>query len=120
MGAEPNRSIGNGHYSANNTNRVINFPCIHWRDCGLIGGGCCAIDAFDGHRPSFGTCMACEKYEGPPRGLGDSIHNFTTLTGIKALRQSAAAVAVLGPCNCEDKRKRLNREHPSQTVSASM
>ena len=41
--------------------------CKHWRDCGLTGGGCCAIDAAE--KPSFGFCLSvCEKYEGPPRG----------------------------------------------------
>ena len=43
------------------------IPCNHWRDCGIIGGGCCAIDAYD--RPSIGVCLTqCKKYKGPPRG----------------------------------------------------
>lgn len=97
---------------------MTTFPCTHWRDCGKHGGGRCAIGAHDD--PSFGTCMGCDKYEGPARGRGDRFDKFTTITGIKALRHSSAAVAVLGPCKCEEERQRLNREHPSQAVSASM
>lgn len=36
----------------------MSVNCEHWRDCGVIGGGCCAIKKFN--RPSFGTCnIAC-------------------------------------------------------------
>jgi hypothetical protein len=51
---------------------VMGIPCRHWRDCGVLRGGCCAIDAYD--KPSFGVCLShCTKYKGPPRGAGDLI-----------------------------------------------
>ena len=40
--------------------------CQHWRDCGITGGGCCTIGAYEG--PSLGTCLlACKQYEGTDR-----------------------------------------------------
>lgn len=36
--------------------------CEHWRDCGLIDGGCCAIGAV--HQPSVGTCARCASFTG--------------------------------------------------------
>ena len=40
--------------------------CKHWRDCGVQGGGCCAIGAYK--VPSYGVCiLACKQYEGPAR-----------------------------------------------------
>ena len=42
------------------------IPCKHWRNCGVTGGGCCAIGVYN--RPSFGVCLsACTKYDGPER-----------------------------------------------------
>ena len=42
------------------------MPCKHWRDCGLVGGGCCNADAYE--KPSFGVCLkVCTKYDGPSR-----------------------------------------------------
>jgi len=44
----------------------VTIRCKHWGDCGITGGGCCEIKAYD--RPSFGVCLhICTKYEGPPR-----------------------------------------------------
>jgi hypothetical protein len=63
--------------------------CKHWQDCGVSGGGCCAINAFD--RPSAGVCMnACKLREAIPdwtpkqksRGLGDTIAKITSAIGI--------------------------------------
>ena len=34
--------------------------CTHWTDCGVSGGGCCGLKLYGG-RPSFGTCMQCNK-----------------------------------------------------------
>jgi hypothetical protein len=35
------------------------MACEHWQDCGITGGGCCGIKAYD--RPSLGTCRQCPK-----------------------------------------------------------
>ena len=45
--------------------------CKHWRDCGLEGGGRCAIDAFGEGSVSFGVCLdRCDAYDGPPTDRG--------------------------------------------------
>ncbi len=42
------------------------IPCTHWQNCGVVGGGCCAIEKYD--RPSYGVCLqACTAYDGPLR-----------------------------------------------------
>ena len=44
----------------------MQIPCSNWRDCGVIGGGCCAAAVYQ--RPSYGVCaIACRKYDGPDR-----------------------------------------------------
>ena len=46
---------------------MTSLPCKHWRECGVQGGGCCAIGVQE--RPSFGWCLTrCDKYDGPDRG----------------------------------------------------
>ena len=58
------------------------IPCRHWRECGVVGGGCCSIDAYQ--RPSVGTCLTqCNKYDGPSRGNIGTQYLMTEL----ALRQ---------------------------------
>lgn len=42
--------------------------CRHWRDCGIRGGGCCALARYGG-KPSWGTCAKCR--DRSFRGLGD-------------------------------------------------
>lgn len=40
--------------------------CIHWSACQVRGGGCCAIDKFNG-RPSLGVCnRVCQDREARP------------------------------------------------------
>jgi hypothetical protein len=36
----------------------VSVDCPHWSDCGVKGGGCCALGRFGG-RPSRGTCLIC-------------------------------------------------------------
>ena len=33
----------------------MSIDCPHWRDCGIKGGGCCAVGKYN--RPSFGVCL---------------------------------------------------------------
>lgn len=35
------------------------LDCIHWSDCNVSGGGCCAEQRFGG-MPSIGVCEICE------------------------------------------------------------
>ena len=78
------------------------IPCKHWRDCGVVGGGCCAKDAYD--RPSFGTCLQlCQAYEGPDRGAGDTVARVI----------KAATLGRVTPCKkCGKRRQKLNRVLP--------
>lgn len=61
-----------------------------------------------GGKPSDGVCRLCPHYEGPSRGLGDTIDKITTATGIKA-----AVKAFMGDdCGCEKRRQSLNQLFP--------
>ena len=51
----------------------MTIPCKHWRECGVNGGGCCDIGAYQ--RPSFGVCLVhCKQYDGPDRGNIGSVY----------------------------------------------
>jgi hypothetical protein len=45
------------------------------------------------------------------RGLGDSIHKFTTATGIKAMVDKVSQGLNI-PCGCEARRQALNKAVP--------
>lgn len=118
----PDRSYCNG---------VMMIPCKHWSDCGMKHGGCCGLEQPPhGKRVSLGICMkVCEKYDGPDRGAGDTLHRITTSTGIAALVKGAVATvnAVANKvadatgkprpapkdCGCGRRRNRLNEIAPS-------
>ena len=46
-----------------------------------------------------------------PRGLGDSIANFTTKTGIKAVVNKMAN-SLNKPCGCQQRQDYLNKKFP--------
>lgn len=46
-----------------------------------------------------------------PKGLGDSIENFTKATGIKAVVDKVSDMTGK-PCGCADRRDALNRMFP--------
>lgn len=59
----------------------MTVPCKYWRHIGLKGIGRCAIGMYD--MPSYNKCLYhCGAYEGPPRGLGDLIHNGAKRIGL--------------------------------------
>ena len=49
------------------------------------------------------------------KGLGDSIHKFTTRTGIKSLAQMASKAVGSQDCGCNKRRKLLNKQFPYKT-----
>ena len=59
--------------------------------------GYCAIGAYgDGVQVGRSACMACPKYDGPQRGLGDTIAFISGVFGVK-------------PCGgCKQRQKTLN------------
>ena len=86
------------------------IPCVNWQDCGVDGGGGCAINAYGENKTvAFSVCLrACQQYDGPARGRGDVIHKV-------------AKVVTLGlaePCNgCQDRRVTQNAKHPSKLLA---
>lgn len=81
-------------------NNVI--PCKHWENCNITHGGGCKINAYQ--KPSHGICLKiCNQYDGPDRGLGDSIKRaIQTLTAGK-----------IKPCSaCQKRQHKLNQLLP--------
>tara|TARA_R100000005_G_C4929085_1_gene158905 strand:+ start:342 stop:512 length:171 start_codon:yes stop_codon:yes gene_type:complete len=50
-------------------------------------------------------------YRNNPKGLGDSIENFTTKTGIKGFVEKVSNGLNI-PCGCEGRRKAMNTLFP--------
>jgi|TARA_R100000479_G_C6204962_1_gene136053 hypothetical protein len=50
-------------------------------------------------------------YRNKPKGLGDSIENFTTKTGIKGFVDKVSNGLNI-PCGCEGRRKAMNAIFP--------
>tara|TARA_Y100001951_G_C11247299_1_gene244171 strand:+ start:352 stop:522 length:171 start_codon:yes stop_codon:yes gene_type:complete len=50
-------------------------------------------------------------YRNNPKGLGDSIENFTTKTGIKSFVEKVSNGLSI-PCGCEGRRKAMNTLFP--------
>jgi hypothetical protein len=74
--------------------------------CKHHDGTRCTLGLFGG-RPSPGVCAACDKYDGPTRGLGDVIHATLTFSGI-----AAVAKAIAPDCGCQKRRAALNERFP--------
>ncbi len=85
---------------------IVNIPCKHWSDCGVNGGGCCAINVFGKGTVSFGMCLkSCDQYTGPARGRGDVLHKLA----------KTATLGLVKPCNgCKKRRVNGNLKHPSR------
>jgi hypothetical protein len=49
------------------------------------------------------------------KGLGDSIHNFTTSTGVKAVVDKVSEVTGKD-CGCAGRREKLNKKFPYKNV----
>lgn len=80
--------------------------CRHWLDCGVKGGGCCALKLFGG-KPSNGVCGVCDKRE---PGLGDAVAKVLDVTGIgPAVERIVKAVTGKSCGGCQKRRQRLNR-----------
>lgn len=76
------------------------IKCKYWIDLSFAHAGRCSLGLYGG-RPSFGTCLRCEKYDGPARGLGDYIAKITSAVGVK-------------PCGeCKERQKKWNKKFPT-------
>jgi hypothetical protein len=64
--------------------------------------------AFGRHTPPR-VCAACPLYDGPPRGLGDTVHTVIEATGVGTVVRT-----VLGNCGgCAQRRQALNEKYPT-------
>jgi len=92
--------------------------CEHWQDCGVKGGGCCAINEYE--RPSFGVCLlACEKNTDKP-----NVQKAKKMLGIKKHKSKGFGDTVkkiinkitrgkVKPCGgCEKRKELLNKLIP--------
>lgn len=73
-------------------------PCTKWN------GERCTMERFGG-TPSAGVCRICDDYDGPARGLGDTVERLLDATGIGGV---VKAVAGSRDCGCSRRRTRLN------------
>jgi hypothetical protein len=61
-----------------------------------------------GDNPSAGICRRCEHYDGPDRGLGDTVHRVARATGVTRVVKRVTC----GGCGCQKRRESLNDSVP--------
>jgi hypothetical protein len=84
----------------------MSHPCKYWTD------QCTHPDKPHGANPSRGVCRKfCEKYDGPDRGLGDTIARFTQVTGIAKAVETVAKITGKD-CGCAGRRAKMNQAVP--------
>ena len=83
----------------------MEVPCIHWRDCGVDNGGCCAIEKY--HQPSIGVCNICDENTAKARGFGDTMAKMIEKLTLGKLKPKRG-----GGCGCNKRRQYLNRLIP--------
>ena len=72
----------------------------------LAGTKCINAEAptFERHTPPR-VCAGCTHYDGPSRGLGDTVHTVLEATGVHR---------IVKPCGgCAERRRALNEKFPS-------
>tara|TARA_R110000824_G_scaffold78157_1_gene197391 strand:- start:22 stop:348 length:327 start_codon:yes stop_codon:yes gene_type:complete len=80
--------------------------CIHWRDCNVNNGGCCAINKYS--HPSIAVCLQmCDENTEKPKGLGDTIART-----IEKVTRGKLKPKKDGDCGCNKRRKQLNKLLP--------
>lgn len=98
--------------------------CKHWKDCGVIGGGCCSLRKYGG-QPTIGACGRCDvrvpltisakikqkidKIKG--KGLGDLVESITTALGVKKVVETVSH-ATGKECGCKKRKDALNAAVP--------
>jgi hypothetical protein len=62
-----------------------------------------------GATPSAGVCRVCAHYDGPDRGLGDTVHRVARATGVARVVRAVKG----GDCGgCAERRRALNAARP--------
>lgn len=79
------------------------IECEHWKDCGIIGGGCCNIDRYE--RPSYGVCLKVCQFNTKPqaRGFGDTVSRVIKKLSRGKIKQCGG---------CKKRRQLLNKLIP--------
>lgn len=76
--------------------------------CRHLDDGICTQGLWGG-RPEVRHCEACNRYDGPDRGLGDTVHRaIVTIGGAKIAKREG--------CGCGRRRAALNRLLPKRTT----
>lgn len=75
--------------------------------CSHLNGRKCDLGLCNG-TPARTCCARCQSYSGPPRGLGDIVHNVAQATGVAAVVKRVAGEG----CGCSGRRAALNRAVP--------
>jgi hypothetical protein len=57
--------------------------------------------------PHPSVCGSCAHYEGPDRGLGDTVHRVASATGVTRVVKAVERMTGV-PCGCPERRNRLN------------
>lgn len=71
----------------------------------------CSLNLYGG-KPSSAVCAQCPRYEGPSRGVGDTVKKITTALGIHQAVQK-----ITGGCGCSKRQALLNQHLPYGTRS---
>lgn len=79
----------------------------------MVDGRCTDAVALPlyGERPSAGVCAICDRYDGPSRGIGDTVARVARVTGVAAVARTVERVTGK-PCGCAERRRRLNEAVP--------
>lgn len=74
-----------------------------------VGGECTNALALPlyGSNPSAGVCRVCAHYDGPDRGLGDTVHRVARATGVARVVKAVERMTGV-PCGCPERRTGLN------------
>jgi len=90
----------------------ININCRHWSDCGLSGGGCCALSLYGG-RPSRGICQhACQSRSGTLTAQ-NIIHGITGITKAATGQDRASQQTII-------QRTQMCRDCPHAQITAGV
>jgi hypothetical protein len=99
------------------------MECKHWKDCNIIGGGCCSLGLYGG-QPSLGVCNNCpkrveltifgkiKKSINKIKGMGDVVEKITEATGIKKRVEKIAKESGKS-CGCGKRKEKLNKILPN-------
>lgn len=78
--------------------------------CKHHNGKGCSLGLYGG-TPSAGVCNVCDRYDGPSRGVGDTVAKVAEMTGISSVVKYVSK-ATGTDCGCGKRRAALNEALP--------